>query len=46
MTMTPTFFLGLTEPNSSRVKVLTVITGAKLYGTFKEAIDSALSSQK
>jgi protein-disulfide isomerase len=46
MTLTPTFFLGLTEPNSSKVKVLTVITGAKLYGTFKEAIDSALSSQK
>lgn len=46
MTMTPTFFLGLTEPNSTKVKVLTVITGAKLYGTFKEAIDSALSSQK
>ena len=46
MTLTPTFYLGLTEPNSSKVKVLTVITGAKLYGTFKEAIDSALASQK
>ena len=39
---TPTFFLGLTEPNSPRVKVLTVITGAKPYAVFKAAIDSAL----
>lgn len=39
---TPTFFLGLTEPNSPKVKVLTVITGAKPYAVFKAAIDSAL----
>jgi protein-disulfide isomerase len=46
MTATPAFFLGVTEPNSPKVKVLTVIIGAKLYDTFKEAIDTALSSQK
>jgi len=46
MRSTPTFFLGRTEPNSARVTVLTVITGAKPYATFKAAIDSALSSQK
>lgn len=43
---TPTFFLGRIGPKSSKVTVLTVITGAKPYDTFKEAIDSALSSQK
>lgn len=42
---TPTFFLGLTEPNSPKVKVLTVITGAKSYAVFKAAIDSALSAR-
>jgi protein-disulfide isomerase len=46
MTATPAFFLGLIEPDSRKVKVLTVIIGAKLYGTFKEAIDNALTSQK
>jgi len=39
---TPIFFLGLTEPNGPKVKVLTVITGAKPYAVFKAAIDSAL----
>ena len=39
---TPIFFLGLTEPNSPKVKVLTVISGAKPYAVFKAAIDSAL----
>lgn len=43
---TPTFFLGLTEPNSPKVKVLTVITGAKSYSVFKAAIDSALQQVK
>lgn len=43
---TPTFFLGLTEPNSPKVKVLTVITGAKPYAVFKAAIDSALQQGK
>lgn len=43
---TPTFFLGLTEPNSPKVKVLTVITGAKPYAVFKAAIDNALQQGK
>ena len=43
---TPFFFLGLTEPNSPKVKVLTVITGAKPYAVFKAAIDSALQQTK
>lgn len=43
---TPLFFLGLTEPNSPKVKVLTVITGAKPYAVFKAAIDSALQQGK
>ena len=43
---TPFFFLGLTEPNSPKVKVLTVIAGAKPYAVFKAAIDSALQQDK
>ena len=43
---TPTFFLGLTEPNSPKVKVLTVIAGAKPYAVFKAAIESALQQNK
>ena len=43
---TPIFFLGLTERNSPKVKVLTVITGAKPYTVFKAAIDSALQQAK
>ena len=43
---TPFFFLGLTEPNSPKVKVLTVIQGAKPYAFFKTAIDSALQQAK
>ncbi len=43
---TPFFFLGLTEPNSAKVKVLNVISGAKPYAVFKAAIDSALQQSK
>lgn len=43
---TPTFFLGRIVPNSAKVTVLTVITGAQPYGSFKAAIDSAIASQK
>jgi protein-disulfide isomerase len=46
VTGTPTFFLGLSDPNSSTVKVLRTLIGAQSYGTFKEAIDSLPSSQK
>lgn len=41
---TPTFFLGLTQPNDSKVKALRVIRGAYPYSTFQQAIDSLLSS--
>jgi protein-disulfide isomerase len=44
--VTPTFLLGLTEPNSSEVKVLTQILGAEPYATFKEALDSLLGGRK
>ena len=43
---TPFFFLGVTEPNSTKVKVLTVIAGAKPYAVFKAAIDGALQQGK
>ncbi|MDA2916915.1 DsbA family protein [Nitrospinae bacterium AH_259_B05_G02_I21] len=43
---TPTFFLGLTEPGKPTVKSLRVIRGARPYSSFKEAIDSLLSSKK
>lgn len=41
---TPTFFLGFTEPNGSKVKALRMLRGAQPYSKFKEAIDSLLAS--
>jgi len=38
-------FLGLTEPDGSKVKVLRVLKGAQPYASFKEAIDTLLSTQ-
>lgn len=46
VTGTPTFFLGVTQPNDPKVKVLRVLRGAQPYPTFKDAMDSLLSSQK
>lgn len=46
MVITPTFFLGLTEPTESKVRVLKVIKGAQPYASFKETIEDLLSSQK
>ena len=43
---TPTFMLGVIDPKSSKVKVLKVLSGAQPYAVFKEALESALSSQK
>jgi protein-disulfide isomerase len=43
---TPTFFLGFTESNTSQIKALRQIMGAKPYATFKEAFDSLLSMQR
>jgi protein-disulfide isomerase len=42
---TPTFFIGLTESNSSQIKG-TRIVGAQPYQAFKQAIDRLLSSEK
>lgn len=39
---TPTFFLGFTEPNDSKMKVLKVIEGAQEFATFQEAIHNLL----
>jgi protein-disulfide isomerase len=44
--VTPTFFLGYTEPNVSKIKTLQQIVGAKPYITFKEAFDGLLSTQR
>jgi protein-disulfide isomerase len=46
VTGTPTFFLGVTEPHDSQVKVLRVITGAQPYAAFQAAINSLLSEQQ
>jgi protein-disulfide isomerase len=42
---TPTFFVGLTDSNSSEVKG-TRLVGAQPYQAFKDAIERLLSSQK
>ena len=39
---TPSFFLGLTEPNNPNVRVLRVLRGAQPFPSFKEAIESLL----
>ena len=41
----PTFFLGFTEPNDSKIKVLKVIEGAQEFATFQEAMHSLLSQK-
>ena len=46
VTGTPAFFLGVTVPNDPTVKVIRVLKGAQPYTSFKDAIDSLLSSQK
>ena len=43
---TPSFFLGLTEPNDANIKAARIIRGAQPYAAFKQAIDSLLSTQK
>ena len=45
VTGTPTFFLGFTEKDGTKVKVISKIVGAKAYPGFKEEIDKAISSQ-
>jgi protein-disulfide isomerase len=43
---TPIFYIGLTEADSSRTKVVAVIRGARPYAVFQEAIDGLLASAK
>ena len=43
---TPTFFIGVSEGESAKIKVLKVIRGAQPYQGFKEALDSILVSIK
>jgi len=40
---TPGFFLGLTDQNSPKLRVITYVDGAQPYTVFKEAIDKLLS---
>ena len=43
---TPSFLLGLTEPDPSKVKAVRLLRGALPYGQFKEAFDQLLVSKK
>jgi protein-disulfide isomerase len=44
--VTPTFFIGFTEPNQSQIKPLRQIVGAQPYTAFKEVFDSLLRTQR
>jgi protein-disulfide isomerase len=46
VTGTPSFFLGVTQRNDPKVKVLRTLKGAQPYTSFKDAIDGLLSSQE
>jgi len=41
---TPTFFLGLTDPNDTQITAVRIIRGAQPYAAFKQAIESLLST--
>jgi predicted DsbA family dithiol-disulfide isomerase len=43
---TPTFFIGISEGEDTKIKALKVIRGAQPYQNFKEALDSILDSKK
>lgn len=43
VTGTPAFFLGITEPNDTKVKALRALKGTRPYARFKEAIDGLLA---
>ncbi len=43
---TPTFFLGVAEPNDLKMKPVRMIRGAHPYDVFKEAIESLLTPEK
>lgn len=42
---TPTFFLGLTEPNDTQITAVKIIRGAQPYAAFKQAIENLLSTK-
>ena len=46
MSGTPSFVLGLTQPDGSTVKLVKFIRGAQAYQVFQKAIDDLISSQK
>jgi hypothetical protein len=46
VTGTPTFFLGYTDPSSSKVKTLMRFTGAQPFSTFKAQIDRLLLTEQ
>jgi protein-disulfide isomerase len=46
ITGTPTFLIGLTNPNDTKIKTTVKLRGAQAYSNFKEALDKMLSSQK
>ena len=41
---TPSFFIGLTEPNGEKITAVTTIRGAQPFAKFQEAIEKLLSS--
>lgn len=43
---TPSFLIGISEGETSKIKILKLIRGAQPYPMFKEALDSLLTSQK
>lgn len=43
---TPTFFLGVSEGDGTKVRVVKMIRGAQAFAGFKAAIDAALTAQK
>lgn len=46
VTGTPTFFLGVTNPNDGKVQVISKLVGARPYDAFKQVIDNALAEAK
>jgi len=43
---TPSFFLGLTEPNSGKITAVTALRGAQPFARFEEAIEKLLADPK
>jgi len=43
---TPTFLIGLTEADTSKVKAVQILRGAVPYARFKQVIDQLLASKK